>query len=244
MLNERGKNMNCEKCQSLLSDYLDGTLTENDRVLFDAHLGECLECLSVQEDLSSIVTVARECRSVEFEPSNPRALWIRINNALESETQNLNIAPPINLDERKSFWSGLLNRRWELSLSQLAGVVAVVMLVVTFGTVIGLRGLPNRNDAATNAVTLNAPTKSNTVTNRFASQRMAIEYWQQRVEQRKVRWNPQMRETFERNINVIDQAVNDSMHDLDTNPHDEATEEMLNDAIRGKLELLKEFSEL
>ena len=38
-------------------------------------------------------------------------------------------------------------------------------------------------------------------------QQQAINYWNQRVELNKARWNPQMRETFDRNLQVIDQAI-------------------------------------
>lgn len=53
-----------------------------------------------------------------------------------------------------------------------------------------------------------------------------------------------MRDTFERNLKVIDQAVNDSLNELNRDPHDEVSEEMLNAALNEKLALLKEFSDL
>ena len=53
-----------------------------------------------------------------------------------------------------------------------------------------------------------------------------------------------MRETFERNIKVIDQAVEASLRDLSKDPHDEISEEMLNTAMSEKLAILKEFAEL
>ena len=75
-------------------------------------------------------------------------------------------------------------------------------------------------------------------------QQQAINYWNQRVEMNKVRWNQGMRDTFERNLKVIDQAVNDSLNELNRDPHDEVSEEMLNAALNEKLALLKEFSDL
>jgi hypothetical protein len=53
-----------------------------------------------------------------------------------------------------------------------------------------------------------------------------------------------MRETFDRNMKVIDQAVSESLNELNRNPHDEVSEQMLNDALNDKLSLLKEFSDL
>jgi hypothetical protein len=82
------------------------------------------------------------------------------------------------------------------------------------------------------------------VRDRFSQQEQAIAYWNQRVELNKERWNAQMRETFDRNLQVIDQAVNNSLNELTRNPHDEVSEEMLNAALNEKLALLKEFSDL
>jgi hypothetical protein len=79
---------------------------------------------------------------------------------------------------------------------------------------------------------------------RVSQQQQMISYWNQRVEFNKSRWSPEMRQTFDRNLQVIDQAVNDSFDSLSRNPHDEVSEEMLNTALNEKLSLLKEFAEL
>ena len=54
--------MNCEKCQDLISDLLDGTLSNEDQTTLNAHLGECLECVDVRNDLQSIVGFCRAHR--------------------------------------------------------------------------------------------------------------------------------------------------------------------------------------
>ena len=71
-----------------------------------------------------------------------------------------------------------------------------------------------------------------------------ISYWNQRVELNKARWSQQMRETFDRNMSVIDAAVNDSMDQLKQNPHDSISEDILNEALNDKVALLREFSDL
>jgi len=43
---------------------------------------------------------------------------------------------------------------------------------------------------------------------------------------------------------VIDQAVNQSLNELNSNPHDEISEQMLNEALNDKLRLLQEFADL
>jgi hypothetical protein len=82
------------------------------------------------------------------------------------------------------------------------------------------------------------------IKDRYRQQQQVIAYWNERVELNKARWNPQMRDTFDKNMSVIDAAVNDSMRQLTQNPHDEVSEEILNAALNDKVELLKEFAEL
>ena len=53
-----------------------------------------------------------------------------------------------------------------------------------------------------------------------------------------------MRDAFDRNMRAIDEAVANSLNELKRNPHDEVSEQMLNDALNEKLELLKDFSDL
>jgi len=83
-----------------------------------------------------------------------------------------------------------------------------------------------------------------TVNERVWQRQQVINYWNQRVALNKTRWSPEMRETFERNLQVIDQAVSQSLNELNRNPHDEISEQMLNESLNDKLALLKEFSDL
>jgi hypothetical protein len=71
-----------------------------------------------------------------------------------------------------------------------------------------------------------------------------ISYWNQRIEVNKVRWSPEMRATFDRNMKFIDEAVANALEDLKRNPHDEVSEQMLNEALNDKLTLLQDFSDL
>ncbi len=53
-----------------------------------------------------------------------------------------------------------------------------------------------------------------------------------------------MRATFDRNMQTIDDAVARELDELKRNPHDEISEQMLNQALTDKLNLLKDFSDL
>jgi hypothetical protein len=230
--------MNCEKCQELIHELLDGSIGRSEEFSLNTHLEQCLDCDSVRRDLASIVGYCRTYRGEYEAPPNENALWLRIRNVIEAE----NIAPVAEVEKpRRSFLAGLLGRSWELSLPQLAASVSAIVLVVALVTVVGLRRWGNSNSPSP------APSTSfeaSNVNDRFMQRQQVINYWNQRVELNKARWNPDMRETFERNLKVIDQAVNDSLNELHRNPHDEISEQMLNESLNDKLALLKEFSDL
>jgi hypothetical protein len=127
-------------------------------------------------------------------------------------------------------------------LPQLAAIVAAIAVFVSLSTIVAIRRSDTSSVAP--ATIMGAAGRTNNVRDRMWQQQQAISYWNQRVEMNKVRWSQEMRETFDRNLKVIDQAVNDSMSELDRNPHDEVSEEMLNAALNEKLALLKEFADL
>src|SRR5439155_26676698 len=108
--------------------------------------------------------------------------------------------------------------------------------------VLGSRRIVSGSVAQTEGLTLVSSGAS--LQDRYRAQQQVIDYWNQRVELNKARWSPQVRETFERNMSVIDAAVNDSMNLLNQNPHDGVSEDILNAALNDKVELLKEFAEL
>jgi hypothetical protein len=231
--------MNCEKCQDLISDFLDGALNHQDQTTLNAHLEECLDCADVRNDLQSIVGFCQTQRGVYAAPPNENALWLRIHNMIESGAGIAETVEPV----RRNFWSNWAGRSWELSFGQLAAAAVAIVLVVSLSTVVGLRRFQSgKAGVSTGPDSLSVAAAG--VRDRVSKQQQLISYWNQRVEFNKARWNPEMRETFDRNLAVIDQAVNESLNSLNQNPRDEVSEEMLNAALNEKLSLLKEFAEL
>ena len=132
-----------------------------------------------------------------------------------------------------------MGRTWELSLPQLTAATSAIVLLVSLVTVVGLRRwgtdvpIPQPNVV-----------EASNVNDRVWQRQQAINYWNQRVELNKTRWSPEMREVFDRNMRVIDQAVANSLDELKRNPHDEISEQMLNESLNDKLALQKDFSDL
>ncbi len=256
--------MNCNKCSELLDDFLGGTLSGEDDQLFNDHLQDCLACASVREDVHQIIEVARAERGVvHAAPPNTAALWTRIVNEIEGEQQATRKAAAAAAGRSttaraggEGFWARTLNKRWELSFAQLSAAVASIAIVVAISTALGVRRLPGGGDASSaNTVSVERNLASATAGGAMRNaafnpedyvrqQQSSLQYLQQRIEYRKGRWSRRDLETFDRAMVTIDEAVNDSLDELRRNPYDEVSEEMLNSALRDKMELLRDFSQL
>ncbi len=232
--------MNCEKYQNLLSDFIDGSLTPQDHNSVETHLSGCVVCAEVRSDLDAIVVFCLEHREEYDAVPNERALWLRISNMIEVEST---ASSRTKLPEHAGWWARLMNRSWQVSFPQLAAAVTAVVIVVSIFAIAGVRGF-NFKGSGSGLPAVATLSSGSSVADRYRQQQQVIAYWNQRVELNKARWNSQMRETFDRNMSVIDAAVNDSMRQLNQNPHDEVSEEILNAALNDKVELLKEFSDL
>ena len=229
--------MNCETCQELIHDLIDGSISQTDEFTLNTHLKQCLDCDSVRQDLTSIVGFCRTQRGQYEAPPNERALWLRIRNVIEAEIPSRIAATPA---PRRSFLGRLMGHTWELSLPQLATSAVAIVLLVSLATVVGLRRWGGYGVPAT--VTQVAASNENDQV--WQRQQQVISYWNQRIEVNKVRWSPEMRATFDRNMKFIDEAVGNALEDLKRNPHDEVSEQMLNEALNDKLTLLQDFSDL
>lgn len=230
--------MNCETCQELIHDLIDGSITERDEFTLNTHLNECLDCESVRQDLTSIVGFCRTQRGEYEAPPNAQAMWLRIRNVIEAELPG---AVAVNAESRQSFLGRLLGHSWELSLPQLAASAAVIVLVVSMATVVGLRRFGGYGPAA-------APPQfqsdASNINDRVWQRRQVIDYWNQRIELRKASWNPEMRASLDRSVKQLDEDIAKALDELKQNPQDEFYKDMLNDSLNSKINLLKDFSDL
>ena len=234
--------MNCEKCQELLSDWLDNGLPASARISVGAHLADCFDCLAIHDDLEALVSQCFAQRGQYDAVPHEEAMWRRISNVIEAE-QSIH-APRLPAAPQPGLWARWRHNTWQLSLPQLAGSMAALALVVSLVTLsfskTTLGFFKDWGNASGAAIMATGPRAEAIVKER----QNVMEYWQKRVEQRKAAWNPQMRQAFDYNLNVLDQAVHETRQELAASPQDEISEERLNAALEDKLELLKEFAQL
>jgi anti-sigma factor RsiW len=241
--------MNCEWCEAHVNYYLDGELSESDCAAIEKHFDACAACAEMRVDYSAILNCCLEVRNQPDSPPNPQALWLRISNLIEGEQSAL-AARDVQLQPAPAngFVTRWLNQNWQLSSQQLASAVLGTIVITALVTVIAVQQSSN---APINAATIFGspaspakPSHNNVLDSRLQEQQAAIQYWQNRVEQRKRQWNQHLRDAFDRNLRELDTIVAEQERQLQVNPHDEVSEEMLNSALSDKMELLREFADL
>lgn len=250
--------MNCEHCQEVISVFLDNELDELSSNNVREHLAVCEECSKVCEDLAMIMDFCQLEADETIIPPNPQALWCRINNVIESEVQAeiyKENKEKIEAAEAET-QTGWLPRRWNFSFMQVASAVLGIALISSVLTIVGIK---NYTGASNDLSSVNSePTLFERVLGKVGlmetpqakreriikEREAAIDYWNKRVEARRTQWNTNLRDAFDRNLNEINQAVNEYTQILQENPQDELSGEMLDSALNDKMELLREFSEL
>lgn len=245
--------MDCGSCQENLSLFLDGELGETEAAGIRTHLSLCPECTRVCEDFAAILDSCKlEELTDEIVPPNPNALWCRISNTIEAELK------PEPVPEPPPQPRGLFGRGWNLSFGQAASGVLAIALISSLLTVVGVKNYfqPTGDDYTSRTgesqttfekllskVGLTDTPQSARV-KRLKEQQAAIDYWNQRVQERRAKWDENLRRGFDRNLQAIDQAVYEYTTTLERNPDDELSGEMLDSVLNEKMNLLREFSEL
>lgn len=245
--------MNCGNYQNLISAYLDGELDAGTWQSVESHLESCDECTRVFADFSTILEFCDDTYSADAAPPNSHALWCRINNIIESELPETQSDTAAH-EGRPSF--GFWNTGLNLSAGQIASAVAGIALVSSLLTIVAFKNLTtpvdplageDSEETVIEKVLADLGIGDSQVDRnekRIEEQRAAIEYWRDRVEMRRAAWNSETRVVFDRNLNEIDKAVSEYTRLLNENPHDTISNEMLDSALKEKMELLREFSEL
>ncbi len=221
--------MVCTQCQELLSEYIDGALELGEQVNIERHLGDCEPCRAVRDDLLQIVHFSQQLPMQA--PST--ALWPRISSDLAELQPN--------------FWSRPL--RWlvsfrtlnvNFSVPQLVAGAAVLAIVVSIGVIVSRRdsSQPQLSASADRVAPSEVRPLSQTDLQQLEKQ---ITQLSETVEQRKVSWDPELRTAFERNLLYIDQSLVECRHQLNNNPADDVSQELMLNAYREKVRLLEGF---
>ena len=221
--------MVCKQCQQLLSEYIDGALELGEQVNVEQHLGDCEPCRAVRDDLLQIVHFSQQLPT----QSPSTALWPRISSDL-AELQP-------SLWSRPLRWLlGFRTLNFNFSVPQLIAGAAALAVVVSIGFVVSR---PNTGPLQSSLSELPAAPPQVTPLSRADIQQLEkqINELSQTVEQRKDSWGPELRTAFERNLLYVDQSLVECRHQLNDNPADDVSQELMLNAYREKVRLLEGF---
>jgi hypothetical protein len=219
--------MNCERCQLLVDDYVDGTLAADERAALDTHLAGCPACQTMANDFRAIRSAAG---SLERYVPPPQA-WPKIAAAVERErthsyARRLFNAGPI-------FRSGL-------------AVAATLLLVVGATSWFVWSRMSPIEPAPRTVTTAPAadPELAQTVEHEL---KLAEQHYQNAIaglekitRSESATLDPQVAAVLQKNLEVIDQAIGESRAALQTQPTSEVAQESLFEALRNKVVLLQE----
>ena len=242
--------MNCEECQNKISVFLDDELDDTTSAAIQLHLAECSPCAKVCEDFAFILDSCHTELPSEIPPPNSQALWCRINNLIESEAK-----PEPQVEEPKKGWFAA---GWRFTFSQVGAAVLGIAVISSLLTVVGIRNYfePSGADFTSRSAASQSTfekflskigltdTPQQARDRRMKEQQALIDYWTTRVQARRAQWDGRIRDAFDRNLNVIDESVNEYTRILQENPDDELSGEMLDAVLNDKMDLLRSFSDL
>lgn len=242
--------MNCEHCHELLSLYLDSELQEPSSSMVREHLSRCAECAAVCEDLAAIIDTAGLDEAARTTDIASAAMWKNITDSIADGSS------ASELGERAPKRRRGLDRIWHLTLPQAVASIAATVIVTSLLTFVALSGWMSPATVPADAASerslfekmlartglVDSPEEQ--LRKRLEERRRAIDFWNRRIEARRVQWDGRFRDTFDRNLNEIEQVVNEYSRALEENPDDTLTGEMLDSALYDKEELLRAFSEL
>ena len=239
--------MDCDECKNLINYLMDCELDENQASGVRMHLSVCTDCAKVCEDLTSILDVCNTEPASELIPPNSKALWCRINNVIENEAKGNATQPEVPP-----------RRFWQFSFGQLLSAFICIAIISSLLTIVGIKNYvqPPTADFTTRSVASQTTfekvlckvglmeTPQQARDRRLQEQKAAIEYWNERVQTRRTQWDRATREAFDRNLQIIDESVDDYSLILQKDPDDELTGEMLDSVLNDKMNLLRDFSDL
>jgi anti-sigma factor RsiW len=219
-----------------LSDYLDGELSEGERVTLEAHLQTCDECSELLAELRAVIARARTLE--ELPPR--RDLWPGIAQRIAATTGPADI---VELGSHRH-----RSRRWSFSMPQLAAA-GIALMTLSGGTVWLVRG-PAQPNATTPVVT--APAGPMPVINAAADPRGAADqsYAQAVADLERVlasgrgQLDTTTVRVIEQNLAAIDRAIAQAQRALNADPANLYLNTHLTETMRRKLDLLRQAAAL
>jgi anti-sigma factor RsiW len=232
--------MNCDRCEALVDDYVDGTLAQDERAAVETHLAGCAACRAMAHDFRSIRSTAG---SLERH-TPPAQAWREIAAAVERDRSRSWVNPLSYVGA--IFRSGAIWRVGPIFRSGFAVAAALMLVVVGGASWVLWTQMPGTEPAHRTATTATPsdPELAQTVEHEL---KLAEEHYQNAIaglekitRSESAALDPQVAAVLQKNLEVIDQAIGESRAALQTQPASDVAQESLFEALRNKVVLLQE----
>lgn len=214
--------MKCQKAQRLISEFIDGRLSEEQEASLQNHIRQCPDCQKLVKDFEEITEETKHLDSVSPSPGS----WWKIQKKLREEK-----APksPHRTSEKK---------RWTFVFSPEAQrnvLAAALLLVIVVGA--ALIGVNHWNSHR--AVSSEESWAKLEEAERHY--RLAIEALQEAVTAQKREFNPELIHVYQRNLEIINQSIQACKQAVHENPENMEARHYLLAAYRQKVDFLNEM---
>ncbi len=223
--------MICKQCQEHISDYIDGLLELGEQVKIERHLADCEPCRAVRDDLLQIVHFSHQLP--EHAPSG--ALWARIQSDISQEQ------PAGFLSRAGAWWAQLKTRNFNLSIPQMVASAAAMAIIISVGVLITGRNVAHEQSTVASMGDVKANNLQRLSNPDIQQLEQDVSRLSETIEQRKSAWNPELRAAFDRNMYYVNQSLAECRHQLNDNPSDDVSQELMLNAYREKVRLLEGF---
>lgn len=227
--------MKCQDAEQALDARLTGTLSREDADALDAHLIGCPACRAAETEARRLQA---DLRLLGSEGPSPR-LWERVSARLDAdpEFQRAGAAASARDDRHRG-----VDWRWV--------ALAAALVIVVAGSLVGLRRSLDTAPgptAPTVATTSPADTPGDLVGAIESELDLAARHYENAIaglervaSESDSPIDPAVMATVRENLEIIDQAIDDSRQALRTDPQSQIAQESLFDAFRRKVALLQD----
>ena len=226
--------MKCQDVLQALDAQLVGTLGRADAEALDAHLATCPECQGMVADARRLQA---ELRLIGAEGPSPR-VWERVATRLEADPEFERVtAAAVDAAPRPS----RVDWRW-------VALAATLLLVISGSLLLLRRSLGPTPVHAPAVATGPAAAGSDAIVSSIESELdLAAKHYENAIaglervaSESDSPIDPTVMATVKENLEIIDQAIDDSRQALRTDPQSQLAQESLFDAFRRKVALLQD----
>lgn len=227
--------MKCQDAQQALDARLNGTAKRAEAEALDAHVASCGDCRAGLEDA---LRLQAELRLIGTEGPSPR-VWDGIAARLEADPEFQRLAAasaPADAPRRRVDW------RWLALAAALIVVIAGSLLVMrrTLGPAApapAVAGQTSTPAGGTDALVTSIESELELAARHYEN---AIAGLERVASEGETPLDPAVMATVRENLEIIDQAIDDSRQALRTDPQSQMAQESLFDAFRRKVALLQD----